>query len=194
MNKALSVFIVIALSAATISAARADDSTAALEARIADLEKRLAEVEARLNQSHVAAANIIACTSASANLRSAPIGFSCRTSQGAIFTKVSQDKFGEAWKGTDGTVWGDIVGSLKAKAANDQCQSIGALLPTQSNFERGEANGFREVLPSFSGRYFWSSTDEQSDEAYSIAYFDGDSGQIGYSLTNVSMSYRCVTR
>ena len=171
-------------------------SVTALEARVADLEKRLADAEVRLNQAKIPAAVLASCADSVASLPKAPEGFKCKTSAGAIFTRVAQNQFGEAWKGPDGTVWGATInGSFKEDEAVDQCTNSSGSLPTQeSNFERGEANGIREVLPGLKGQIFWSSTQGPGGDDYSFADYNGGDEPIDFAIPNSTLSVRCVAR
>ena len=139
-----------------------------------------------------------ACSSI--NLRIAPLGMKCKTSKGghdgkgAIFERVSRDNFGEAWKGPDGVIWSDRTGSDTQFNAVYACENLGGELPSRANFERGEANGFREVLPNMKDHWFWSSSVNPSDPYYGN-YFSGNYGDIGdTSRNNGKFSVRCVGR
>lgn len=92
---------------------------------------------------------IKACMDATVNLRTVPIGYQCKTSAGAIFTRVQKDGFGESWRGPDGLVWGDLVpnGNYTQPDGLDICQNFGGALPSKRDFLRGKQYVFRDALP-----------------------------------------------
>lgn len=99
------------------------------------------------------------CNDSSINLRTVEVGFRCVTSKGATFTRIEREFFGEAWKDSDGVIWSDIVGvgnDSNVADAKAICEKFDAVLPNNRHFERGEAMGFREVLPNVENKIFWS--------------------------------------
>lgn len=190
---ALALVGVLAVSALSIGAARADETCKNHESRIADLEKRVAELEEIIRQTPTPPVQIKACNDGSVDLRSAAVGFKCRTSKGSIFERVAKNNFGEAWKGPDGLIWSDFVGKYSQYDAVTTCKNLGGTLPSRADFERGEANGFREVLPNMKDRWFCSSSvhPKYSDHAYG---FDGSVGNVGYVYRTVNDSVRCAGR
>ena len=141
------------------------------------------------------------------------IGIRCRTTKGAIFERVEKSGFGEAWKlvrgvpsteGMDrGKIWGDRLSDsytnkfethLFATQAPVACRDLGGRLPSKVEFERGEANGIREVLPDMSSRLYWSSTAGQPPYAVWDAFvFSGDEGSVeSYARNSDDVSVRCI--
>ncbi len=139
--------------------------------------------------------------------RSKPIqiGVKCMTSRAAIFERVSRVSFGEAWKGPDGLVWSDLVDQNTYDQAVYNCKNLNGRLPTRFDFQRGELNGFREVLPNMTIRasdqdwnwlvtpWFWSSTVLPDDSSSAYTFFTAD-GMIGrYFMSREGIiSIRCV--
>mgnify|MGYP001576621422 CR=1 FL=1 len=137
---------------------------------------------------------IKACAASSINLlQKAPLGFKCQTSQGAIFERVSVYSF-PGWKGPDGLVWSDGFCEecqQRQAEAKKTCKSLLAKLPTVADYRRGEANGFREILPNMHKRYWTSSS--QSLLSRNAYYFNPD-GTFGLAPRKIEGGYRCVTR
>lgn len=184
---------ILALSALSISSARADGTCKDHESRISDLEKRVAELEEIIKQTPTPPVQIKACSDGSVDLRQAPVGFKCRTSKGSIFERVVRANFGEAWKGPDGLIWSDFIGKYSQYDAITTCKTLGGILPSRADFERGEANGFREVLPNMKDRWFWSSSVYPNNSG--LAYvFSGNDGVIDYGGRNNNFSVRCAGR
>ena len=187
---------VLAVSVLSIGAVRADDSCKGHESRITDLEKlekKVAELEEIIRQMPIPPVQIKACNDSSTSLRSVAVGFKCRTSKGAIYERVARDNFGESWKDSDGLIWSDYIGSHSQRDAVSSCLRLSGKLPAPADFKRGEANGFREVLPNMKDRWFWSSSVHpyDSDNAYG---FNGYIGDIDYYNRIYNNSVRCVGR
>jgi hypothetical protein len=166
------------------------------ELRIIELEKTVSELREIINQAPTPRLYIPACDSSSGtvDLRSAPVGFKCRTSNYAIFEKVNDKKFGEAWIGPDALIWGQsLPGNVSQYRASDICASKGGALPTIEDFKRGEANGFREVFPNMPGHKFWSSSGGSMSSLYGLL-FNGSNGSIEERNRTYSVSVRCVWR
>ncbi len=176
--------------------------------RISDQVTALLESQIikKLPMSSNNAADIIPCHLID-HSKPVPVGTRCRTSQGgaygelAIFERVNEAGFGEAWKGpintsNPGVIWSDRIGKASQPAAVKACQNLGGILPEQSDFVRGEDHGFREVLPNMEGNYFWSSTLDPNypDTAYGMR---GDVGDAGWSIPfnfYGGASFRCIKR
>ena len=143
------------------------------------------------SRSEVFAEEGIACNDPSINLRTAPIGFRCQTSKGTIYERVTRENFGEAWKGSDGFIWSDCVGAYKQQAAIEVCANLGGGLPSKADFERGELNGFRQVLPNMKYRWYWSSSvlPIGANKAY---LFDGLYGNIGVGYSYYDEAVLCI--
>ncbi len=184
---------VLAVSVLSIGAVRADDSCKGHESRITDLEKKVAELEEIIRQTPIPPVQIKACNDSSTNLRSVVVGFKCRTSKGAIYERVARANFGESWKDSDGLIWSDYIGSHSQYDAVSLCQRLSGTLPARADFERGEANGFREVLPNMKDRWFWSSSVRPNYSAYAYD-FNGDIGYIAYYNRDSNYAVRCAGR
>ena len=184
---------VLAVSVLSIGAVRADDSCKGHESRITDLEKNVAELEEIIRQMPIPPVQIKACNDSSTSLRSVAVGFKCRTSKGAIYERVARDNFGESWKDSDGLIWSDYIGSHSQYDAVSSCRRLSGTLPAPADFKRGEANGFREVLPNMKDRWFWSSSVRPNNSYYAYG-FDGGSGGGGYGDRVSNFSVRCVGR
>lgn len=183
---------VLLVSVLSIDAARGDNTCKDYESRISDLEKRVAELEEIIIRTPTPPVQIKACDDGSVDLRSVAVGFKCHTSTGAIFERVSRDGFGEAWKGPDDLIWSDFVGEDSQYDAVTTCKNLGGRLPSRADFERGETNGFREVLPNMKDRWFWSSTVISRHSAFAYG-FNGDNGYVGYAARSLSdRSVRCA--
>lgn len=127
----------------------------------------------------------------SLDLRAVPAGTKCRTAKGSIYERVWREYFGEAWKGPDGMVWSDLIGSGTQYEAVDLCKNLGGVLPSRSDFERGEASGFREVLPNMTAySHYWSSSlDRPTGGAYIFSAGSGGADFNYHRITKVSV--RC---
>ncbi|MGK5083942.1 hypothetical protein WDW37_11630, partial [Bdellovibrionota bacterium FG-1] len=137
---------------------------------------------------------IKACSDKSVNLRLVEVGFKCLTSKGVKYERVARDGFGEAWKGPDGLIWSDFVGVYSQGFAKLTCRfDLGANLPDLSAFVRGEANGFREVLPNMIDRAYWSASELDFPGLYSY-WFDGSSGYPEHGYSYLHSWARCVAR
>ena len=144
-----------------------DQKISTLETQISEVKTKFAELKAALGKSEIQACN-------KADLRNAPVGFTCKTSKGVMYERVDRQGFGEAWKDHNtGITWSGIIGQFNNlgpvidgkvvvdpkstdRTAARACQDDGGILPERNDFETGEDNGFREVLP-MSDRWFWSS-------------------------------------
>lgn len=123
-----------------------------------------------------------------------PIGTRCTTSKGSVYERVLRANFGETWKGPDGLIWSDRVGSITDEYnAEVICKNLGGELPSMDEFKRNEAYGFREVLPNMKNRIFWSSSVDGDPE---IAYaFNGSNGDGVFDDRDYILdSVRCVGR
>ncbi len=87
-----------------------------------------------------------------------PVGMTCMTSKGKIFERIEQKDFGKAWKGPDGLIWSDQIGTGNQYDAVKICKRVGGSLPSAYEFSRGEADGFREALPHMKNSSFWTSS------------------------------------
>jgi hypothetical protein len=133
------------------------------------------------------------CIDGETDLHQVAVGFKCRTANGSIYERVARANFGEAWKGPDGLIWSDYVGSYSQYNAVKACKSIGGTLPARADFERGEANGFRELLPNIKVRWFWSSSVNPYDP-YDAYVFNGYDGIFYNDDRDYTYSVRCVAR
>lgn len=162
-----------------------------VEARLSKVERDIAHIKALLGQNpapvNPPAQTPVAC--GSINLRTAQLHVKCTTSKGAVYERVSRDNFGEAWKGPDGVIWSDLVGQGSQDSVANTCKNLGGTLPERADFERGEANGFREVLPNMKDQWFWSSSVNPS-----ASVFFGNNGVIYDGSRNGYYSVLCVGR
>jgi len=163
----------------------------ALEAGQAEMQKTLNAILDRLDQTPPAPpVEQVACNKLSAEQRTT-INQVCVTSKGAKFKRVARANFGEAWQDEAGQIWSDRIGSANQYDAIDKCKVIEGRLPSKDDFERGEVNGIREVLPNMKGHWFWSSSVRPSGS--DLAYvFNGNNGVIDYFSRNFDFSVRCV--
>ncbi len=143
----------------------------------------------------------------------ANLGQKCRTSKGAIFERVERAKFGEAWKLVLGVakteidqekIYSDRLPDLYGNRGEhhwfetqawEACQKLGGKLPSKEEFERGEMNGFREVLPNMLEYYFWSAV-VHPGYGYFPYIFVGRDGYIyleNSEYSHYDNSVRCVT-
>ncbi|OGQ15794.1 MAG: hypothetical protein A3B70_04380 [Deltaproteobacteria bacterium RIFCSPHIGHO2_02_FULL_40_11] len=132
------------------------------------------------------------CNDHSINLRTVPIGFKCVTSKGSIFERVLHKNFGEAWKGPDGITWSNHVGERVQDQAIETCRSVGGVLPSIIDFQKGVAAGFSEVLPNIQEQLYWASS-VHSNDSLSVVSTYSFSGL--YSLIHYWVGYysvRCV--
>jgi hypothetical protein len=190
------LMIVAFMATGTVMAA---DSCTDLQYENAKLKEKVNELQAELGQSpapeNSPAQMSVSCSSI--NLRTAQLHVKCTTSMGAVYERVSRDNFGESWKGPDGLIWSDRVGSRSESDtqynAVEMCKNLGGALPSKADFERGEANGFREVLPNMKDRTFWSSSINPA-VAISAYYFDDDGGDLDLGYRGKYSSVRCVER
>lgn len=139
---------------------------------------------------------VVSCSSLDRSEGKIPDGTRCMTSQGAIYERVSHNGFGESWKGPDGLIWSEIEGYLTLSFALNLCKNMGGMLPEISDFKRGEANGFREVLPRNQyPRELLSSTLDSSNPRFGLL-FDETNGEIlsGYLGNTRPYHARCVAR
>lgn len=154
------------------------------------------------------------------NFERSPVGQKCVTSKGAVFEKVLEPKFGIAWKGPDGLIWSDNqVDSfwsinkhqLYRDDAFKRCYDIGGKVPTLTDFENAEAQGFREILNTkkyyywvdaplrtavapYGGKFPWEQ--EVSTFSYPTSmHFNGHTGEFQYRpIYRTSMGHlRCVS-
>lgn len=177
-----------------------------IESPISTIDKNVSEISATLETQKGSFEEEMPISCSSINLREAEINVKCITSKGAIYQRVSKDKFGEAWKGEDGIIWSDIVGTSSFYNANNVCTKIGGRLPSREDFEKGESKGFREVLPNIvkipfetpKPFIFWTSTKSeelQNGLKYPLV-FNGTNKDVyfaGYYDASVEM-VRCVSR
>ncbi|MBI2646171.1 MAG: hypothetical protein HYW85_03945 [Deltaproteobacteria bacterium] len=140
-----------------------------VELRLQNLENRVAQLEA------LQKAIVLPCSDLSAALR-ATVGSKCKTSKGAVYERVNRDNFTEAWKGPEGMIWnGDnSTAAYKHQDAIDFCNKKGGVLPSKEDLQKGEANGFREVLRMNYG-FYWSSTlvENDANKAHNMQASDG---------------------
>lgn len=131
----------------------------------------------------------------SLNLRAAPVGVKCTTSEGASYERVFREDFGESWMGPDGLVWSDVVGRGSQKDAVEICKNIGGELPSRAEFERGESNDFRKVLPSMEEYSYWSSLVRPGVSGYYASVLVGRNGTHRFvDVRYDNHSVRCVAR
>ncbi|MBI2522564.1 MAG: hypothetical protein HYV97_19245 [Bdellovibrio sp.] len=143
---------------------------------------------------------IISCKDAdlwheSFSIYTVPIGFKCRTSKGAIFERVVSPTLGEVWKGPDSVVWSDQVDTGTQSLARQRCAQRRATLPSCTDFERNEAYGFREVLPSMQipERWYWSASAHPEHSDGPCIFFGHDGTTHTYSARSIG-SILCVGR
>src|SRR5262249_47071098 len=106
---------------ATGTAAAANSCGDNVEARLPKVEQDIADIKALLGQQATSPVQtLVACSSI--NLRTAQLHVKCTTSEGSVFERVSRDNFGEAWKGPDGVIWSDRVGSSNQYDAVNTCK------------------------------------------------------------------------
>lgn len=185
------LFVTVALSpglaSAEVNCAECDARTR--EAAATEFQRRVERLAAAVP------AEISECTDRTMNLRTVRVGFRCRTSKGAIYERVARDNFGEAWKGPDGLIWGDLVAEYTQQAAAAACTDLGGELPSCDDFARGEANGFREVLPHMKGYWYWSSSHEPTPSiTFHACYFGGTTGSFFYHDIRDPGPFRCAGR
>jgi hypothetical protein len=130
------------------------------------------------------------------DLRTVDVGFKCRNTKGKIYERVAKANFGEAWKGPDGLIWSDIVDHDTLYDAFGICKKLGGKLPTREDFELGEANGFRKVLPNMKDQWYWSSSPHpvSDDIPYEFNGNGGDDNVISGHTTSQLDAIRCVAR
>ncbi|MGK5083925.1 hypothetical protein WDW37_11545 [Bdellovibrionota bacterium FG-1] len=146
------------------------------------------------NRRVVLGVEIKACNDHETDLRSVAPGFKCRTSKGWLFERVAKSSFGEAWKGPDGWIWSDEVGNYSQKDAVSTCKALGGILPSISDFERGEIYGFREVLPNMNNPVYWSSTIGPFVDNLNGYLFDSYAAYTYYDYRYYVHAVRCVVR
>ena len=147
----------------------------------------------------------VACSSI--NLRMAELHVKCTTSKGTVFERVSRRNFSEAWKGPDGLIWSDCVGGSPEDVCGARynqynavkfCEKLGGRLPSRADFELGETNGLREVLPHINNYYFWSSSGASADYTGSgyvyHRYLGEDTAYVYYEYISLAEAARCVRR
>jgi hypothetical protein len=143
------------------------------------------------------------------NLRTAPAGTQCITSKQIVFQLVvrTPEHQKEVWKDLNtGLSWSDRLGQTypqyngEAACGSDHntFEARGNLdcvqfhLPKIEDFQKAEADGFREVLPNI-GYWFWSSSLKPNSNSSAQEFF-GDYG-IGSSDSASNFdSIRCVGR
>lgn len=134
------------------------------------------------------------------------------TTTGSIFTcDTSRDELNEAWRDSHSVIWGDIVKKtdgtvheMSSYDAADYCASIGARLPSDSDFvrlreymgARGEpghpSRGYSpQILPNLSGYRFWSSSPRDGPEG-TIIYFDGSTSSFDFHFPSLKHAVRCI--
>jgi hypothetical protein len=140
--------------------------------------------------------NILSCKEFKYYRTSANFGDKCITSKFAIYERVSKPGFGEAWRGPDGVTWGERVTEGNIYSGQRVCTQLNGELPKSDDALRGEAFGFREILPNMmrtpaQGEAYWLN----SQPTYPCAFY-GNSGKINCSdnLVFVDFSIRCVSR
>jgi hypothetical protein len=134
-------------------------------ASIANIEKRLAAVETNVKKIDEA------CNSIDFNLRTEPVGFKCISKEGLYFERVSKDKFGEAWKDPDGTIWGDVLPDyLSLDDANKKCKDMSGILPSLDDYQREAKKGLLEVLPNAED-WMWTSTPESDTSNWQMMFY-----------------------
>jgi hypothetical protein len=154
---------------------------------IAQLSAFTAQAEQRAKKTETPACSSI-------NLRTAQIGAKCLTFKGALFERVSFNNFGEAWKGPDGLTWSDLLFYMDTQYnAISTCKDLGGTLPSRADFERGEINGFRWVLPNMKDHAFWSSSVNPFVSDFAD-YFIGNYGSFYSDYRELVGSIRCVRR
>lgn len=107
------------------------------------------------------------------DLRNVPIGFKCITSENETYERVSKDKFGEAWKDSNGLIWSGVIGECIYDKAAETCNRIGGRLPSPDDFyERGVEKGFYDVLPEMnansSAASYWTSNVYDPENFHSL--------------------------
>jgi hypothetical protein len=113
----------------------------------------------------LAPGELVQCQDISVNLRKAPVGFKCQTTQGAVFERVDAGAdFGEAWKNGD-VIWSETFygprlrgeGGAYFSDAEAICAQKGGTLPTREQAEKGIAARMSEVVTNIY-HTFWTTT------------------------------------
>lgn len=98
--------------------------------------------------------------------------FRCRSSKGHVFERVHRFGFGEAWKSPSGAIWSDLMPGLYHNCQNFAgrrtitetpaaaiCQRYSSNLPTYEDYDNGEREGIRDVLPRMDMvQWFWTAS------------------------------------
>ncbi len=186
--------LVMAMSFMAKSNALAADSCASLQEENARLKQENAELKAAFGQAPSQTPSQPPEPCSSIDLRNAKLHDKCITSKGSVFERVSRVGFGEAWKGPDGLIWGDRVGSNNYPDAVTVCRNLEGTLPSKADFERGEAYGFREVLPNLKNQFFVTYTTLAPDDPDYAYFFNGFNGGFEHYYLTAKKSFRCVGR
>lgn len=120
-----------------------------------------------------------------------PLKTRCVTSKGALYERVSRSYFGEAWKGPDGLVWGEVVnGNYTSKDAQSTCSNLGGSLPYKEDYQRAEASGIRELFPRVIDlEWFWTASIYSQ---YDDICFSGRTGELDRCNPGLKLNVRCV--
>jgi hypothetical protein len=187
--------MMVSFMAAENTNAVAASSCSSIQEEVTKLREENAKLKATLGQNlaPVTPSSPQPVDCGSIDLRTAQIHVKCMTSKGTVFERVSRDNFGEAWKGPDGLIWSDRIGSNSQNYAMEMCKYLGGALPSRADLERGEAFGFREVLPRMKDQWYWSSSLNPVNSCYA-ASLHGNSGDIIHDHLENKFSFRCVGR
>jgi hypothetical protein len=127
-----------------------------------------------------------------------PVGKSCMTDAGSVYTRVERVGFGEAWRGPDGLIWSDILlPSANPFNAAAICSKLGGRLPTVREVKVARLNGYPDILErtsrSLNG---WTSDappkDIVSDAGMAVAYFFNSYREIEADSVLLHHPVRCV--
>jgi hypothetical protein len=127
------------------------------------------------------------------NLRELEVGTVVISTKGFEFELVLKENEKESWKDlTSGITWHDIED--KRYTHHEAVKEFEGRLPTKEEFEFAESHGFRDVLPNFLNKLFWSAS-VHPDNSYFAFYFNGYNGDV-YNVfrDNYNVSVRCVGR
>jgi hypothetical protein len=145
------------------------------------------------------------------------VGSLYRTSEGAVFTRVSFKQFGSAWRDPEGNIWSANLGRFNFlpdaqetpgkphSAAMVACEKIGGRLPSLDEYKKLLAYFLIEqpevwsrdlqtlfpdwgILPLNRGEWFWA----YSDAGGRLVIGTDTYGDIGYR--SLELSVRCIGR
>lgn len=214
MVSVLAGLLIVLVTVLATGSARADTGCAPTGSGVSQLEEQVKQLTAAAANDGLGGVHV--CIKY--DLSQVPTGFKCRTTEGCkdnlgcVYEKLSHSAFGESWKDPDGLIWSDIARgafSNEGNPANDKngeitdseaaklCADAKGRLPTKAEFEHGESQAFREVLPNMTnggvGNWFASATVDPNDSRYTY-FFGGRSGHMVRDKREGSVvRVRCVT-